>query len=227
VVPQEPLAVLGSPEDIVQVKRNPLLRAHACLQQVLLDTKQLETNAVISARLTLCYIELAFRDYRRALVTAKKVLEDMQIISAQDSAESDSIRRLHKRQVATVSMYAAEASCGLGELRDALTYIAGDGNDNSLDELATNLSGVTIETASKNETAKRRLAKSQTMVRSSASAISAAIGHIRTAKQLANSANAIEDIYSNDCERSMARRALIYTLLRENNPSSALSMLLS
>jgi hypothetical protein len=34
-------------------------------------------------------------------------------------------------------------------------------------------------------------------------------------KRPANSANAIEDIYSNDCDRSMARRALIYTLLRE------------
>jgi hypothetical protein len=224
---QEPLAGLGSPEDIEQVKRNPLLRARDCLQHVLLDRNQLDTDALMSARLSMCYVELALRNYHSVLAATKTILEDIQVIMAQNNPESESVRRLHKRQAASAVMYAAEASCALGQLRDSLTFIAGDGHDGVLDELATSLSGVSLASASRNELAKRRLAKAQTIVRTSASTLSAAIGDVKTAKQLANSASAIEDLYSDDSERSMARRALIYTLLRENNPSSALTMLLS
>jgi hypothetical protein len=55
---------------------------------------------------------------------------------------------------------------------------------------------------------------------SSACAIAAAMGD-PTAKQLAHSANSM------DSSRTYARRALIYTLLREGNLSSSLNMLLT
>ena len=57
-------------------------------------------------------------------------------------------------------------------------------------------------------------------------AVTAAMGN-PAAKQFANSATAMEDAYLANRERSPARRALIYTLLREGNHATALSMLMS
>lgn len=227
VVREELVAVLGSPEDMEQVKRNPLLRALASLEHVIQNGDQMEFDALMSARLSISYVYLAFGDHRSALVMAKIVLDAMESVIANDSTESDTLRRLHKRQVANARMYAAEASCALGEMADAMAFLVGDGKDDAFDRLASDLSGVTFETASTSEQAKRRLAKAQTMVRSSACAVTAAMGNNRAAKQLAHSANAMEDAYSSNRERSSARRALIYTLLREGNQSSALTMLLS
>jgi pentatricopeptide repeat protein len=65
------------------------------------------------------------------------------------------------------------------------------------------------------------------MVRSSASAATAAMGNLTAAKQLAMSAQAMEDAYESSRERSSARRALIYCLLRGDNHSAALSLLQS
>jgi hypothetical protein len=226
---EELVAALGSPEDVEQVKRNPLLRARVSLQHAIQNGDRLESDALVSARLSLCYVELAFGNFHNALALAKGILDTVEAIIAADIVESDGMRRLHKRQVATAAMYAAEASCSLGKMSDAITFLAGDGNDDddAFDQLASNLSGVTLEMASTSDPAKRRLAKAQTMVRSSACAITAAMGNTRVAKQLAHTANAMEDIYSSNRERSSARRALIYTLLRERNQSSALTMLLS
>lgn len=227
VVREEIVAVLGSPEDIEQVKRNPLLRGLASLEHVMQNEDQLESDALTSARLSISYIYLAFGDHRRALDMANVVLESMSSIMLNENNKSDSVHRLHKCQVANARMYAAEASCALDDMTGAMKLLVGDGKDDAFDRLASDLSGVTFETASASDQAKRSLAKAQTMVRSSACAVTAAMGNNRAAKQLAHSANAMEDAYSSNRERSSARRALIYTLLREGNQSSALTMLFS
>jgi hypothetical protein len=227
VVREDLVAILGSPEDFEQVKRNPLLRARASLEYVIQNGDKVESDALMSARLSISYVYLAFGEHSRALDMARTVLAAMETVIVNDSNESDTVRRLHKRQVANARMYAAEASCALGKMVDAMAFLVGDGKDDAFDRLASDLSGVTFETASTSDQAKRRLAKAQTMVRSSACAVTAAMGNNRAAKQLAHSANAMEDAYSSNRERSSARRALIYTLLREGNQSSALTMLLS
>lgn len=222
VIHEEIESVLASPEDIDQVKRNPLLRARASLAHALENEAALSSDALVSARLSMSYVCLAFGEYSRALELSKIVLDN-----AEPSNDAEVTRRLHKRQVATARMYAAEASCALGEMVDAMKFLVGDGKNDAFDRLASDLGGVTLETASTNDKGKRRLAKAQTMVRSSACAVTAAMGNPQAAKQLANSANAMEDAYSANRERSSARRALIYTLLREGHQSPALTLLLS
>ena len=103
----------------------------------------------------------------------------------------------------------------------------GDGKGDAIDRLASDLSGVTLETAAANGKGKRRLARAQTMVKSSASAATAAMGSSTAAKQLAMQAQAMEDAYESNRAKSSARRALVYCLLREGNHSAALSLLQS
>ena len=122
----------------------------------------------------------------------------------------------------------AEACCALGQLVDSMKFLVGDGEDDAFDRLATELGGVTFEMASTNEKGKRRLAKAQAMVRSSACTLTEAIGNNpQAAKQLASSATVLEDAYSTSGERSSSRRALVYTLLREGQQASALALLMS
>merc|ERR1719491_686349 len=108
-----------------------------------------------------------------------------------------------------------------------MRYLEGNGQEDAFDRLASELGGVTIEVASSNSLGKARLARAQSMVRSSASVASAALGNLTTAKQLAMSAQAMEDAYSSSRERSNARRALFYCMLREGNSGAALSLLKS
>jgi hypothetical protein len=224
VIREELAPLIASKEDLEQVRRNPLLRALACLERVLqYDEAEVGSDTLMSTRLSLSYVCLAFGNCRRALEMAKVVLETTE----PDSSTDKVARLLYNRQMATARMYAAEASCRLEEMVNAMKYLVGDGKDDAFDRLASDLSGVTFETASTNGIGKRRLAKAQTMVRSSACAVTAAMGNTQAAKQLANSANAMEDAYSANRERSSARRALIYTLMREGHQSSALTMLLS
>jgi hypothetical protein len=217
------------------VQRNPLLRARASLEHALEHADKLEWNALIAVRLSLAYVYLAFQDYHMALNMAKSVIENTGSVSINNNnnhdknfhaGDSAAARIQWKKQAATARMYAAEASCALGELTDAMKYLVGDGKDDAFDRLASDLGGVTMETASASVKGKHRLARAQAAVRSSACAVTAAMGN-PAAKQLGNSANAMEDVYSSDRERSSARRALIYTLLREGHQSSALNMLLS
>lgn len=254
MTPEDLVQVLASPEDLEQVKRNPLLRARACLEHVLADAEGsdggaasssavavpdcLGPDALMSARLTMSYLKLAVRDYRGALKEAKLVLEDSSPLLVQpgpsdpsDGAATagDMARRLHKRRLATARLYAAEASCALGETIEAMKFLVGDGRDDAFDRLASDLASVTLETASGNTRGKRRLAKAQSVVRSSASAASAAMGNLTAAKQLAVSAQAMEDACSTNHhrERSAARRALVYCLLRGGNHGAALTILRS
>ena len=227
-VKEETLEMLGSAADLVQVERNPLLRARSCLQYVLqAKDNSLERDAIVSARLALCYVELAFGNYHRVRETVNTVFQELQNFIASDDTESENIRRWHKRQMATATMYLSEANCALGDVNTAMKSVLGDGTDDTLNQLASHLSGVTMEQASKNESAQRRLAKAQSTVRSSAAVLTAAMGHIKHAKELAQSAKTMEDEHFSYNDDSTAQRSMIYTHLCENNPTTALAKLLS
>lgn len=223
VIREKLVETIGSAADLKQVQKTPLLRARAALEHILAQESTLDVETLTSARLSLAYVCLAFCDYRKALDISKLVLE-----KNDPPSDSDEVtRRLHDRQVATARMYAAEASCALGKMVESMKYLVGDGKEDAFDRLASELGGVTLETAAGNGKGKRRLAKAQTMVRSSACAVTAAMGNTQAAKQLANSANAMEDAFASNRERSSARRALIYALLRDGHQSPALNLLMS
>ena len=226
---EETLENLGSTADLAQVKRNPLLRARSCLQHVLQGMDHsLERDIIISARLSLCYVELAFGKFLKVRELINIILKDLQDIVTSKDKQSENIRRLYQRQIATATMYLSEANCALGDVDNAMKHmIGGDGTEDTLNQLASYLSGIPLANASSNESAQRRLAKAQATVRSSAAVVSAAMGNTDMAKQLAQSAKEIEDMYSSDAAISSARRALIYASLRENDPSTTISTLSS
>lgn len=204
-------------EELEIVRRTPLIRARACLETALywLDQGfQKDDNALSSTRLALAFVMLELRDFARALKMSKLVIDERPQSS-------------NPRKLATARMYAAEASCALGDAQAAMRFLVGDGQDDAFDRLASELGGVTLEVAASNVKGKARLARAQAMVRSSASAASAVLGNIGPAKQLAMSAQAMEDAYSSNREGSTARRALIYCMLREGNSGAALSLLRS
>jgi hypothetical protein len=215
---------LASGEDIQQVKRNPLLRARGCLEHLLSNQEALDNDALSTSRLMLSFVLLSFREFYRALDMARLVL-DSQTLEAVEVG-NDTIGVV-KRRIATARMYAAEASCALGNSAEAMKYLVGDGRDDAFDRLSSDLGGVTMDMAALNGTGKRRLARAQVKVRSSASTVTAAMDNMPAAKQLAMSAQAIENAYASNRERSAARRALVYCLLRGGNHSAALTLLRS
>lgn len=223
---EELVTSIGSAADMEQVKRNPLLRARFALEHVLRSgsTDNDDRDVIAAAQLSLAYVSLAFKDYQQAFDISVEILKhDVE----GNSSGSDSNHLYTRRQVATARMYAAESLLNLSKTEDSMKYIVGDGKDATLDRLASDIAGVTLETAAVNEKAKRRLAKAQAMVRSAGSVVYSSMGNIQAAKQLANSATAMEDAYESNRERSVARRALIYALLREGHQSSALNLLMS
>jgi hypothetical protein len=206
------------------VKRNPLLRARGCLEHLLSNQEALDNDALSTSRLMLSFVLLSFREFYRALDMARLVL-DSQTWEAVEVG-NDTIGVV-KRRIATARMYAAEASCALGNSAEAMKYLVGDGRDDAFDRLSSDLGGVTMDMAALNGTGKRRLARAQVKVRSSASTVTAAMDNMPAAKQLAMSAQAIENAYASNRERSAARRALVYCLLRGGNHSAALTLLRS
>lgn len=217
------VTTLASSEDIEQVKRNPLLRARGSLQYALMKSEELDSQVVISAQLMLSYVYLTFYEYKRGLELAQLV-----ILSADTVKEMDDVTLLLlKRRYATAKLYATEALCGLGRAAEAMRCLVGDGQEDAFDRLASDLGGVTIETAAANDKGKRRLARAQAIVRASASVATATLGNYTAAKKLAMSAQAMEDAYASNRERSSARRALIYSLLSCGNSSAALKLLQS
>jgi hypothetical protein len=231
--------VLASPQDIEEVKKNPLARARSSLEKAL-DLFEDRTNpsapdeiGLQSARLSYAYVCLESKDFRKALQYSEMVLNGHSEHSDESWKESqrptsDSVKRkMIKRQLATARMYAAEASANLGKTMDSMKYLVGDGKDDAFDRLASELGGFTIEMAATNTKAKARLAKAQTMVRCSASAASARLGNLAASKQLAMSAQAMEGSYSASREGSSARKALIYCVLRDGNHGAALTLLRS
>lgn len=222
---EEAVIHIGSAEDIEQVKRNPLIRARFVLEYIVSRrSTSRDHDAITAAQLSLAYVSLAFKDFNRALNLSAEILEHEY---AGNNRGSDPSSLYTKCQFATARMYAAESLLNLSKAGESIKLFAGDAKDGALDQLASDLAGVTVGSAATNEKAKLRLAKMEAMVRSSGSVAYAVIGDIETAKQLANSAAALEDSYESNHERSAARRALIYALLREGQQSPALNLLTS
>lgn len=216
------MAEIGGQEDLDQINRVPELRARYCLERVIgFDPK--DEQILHSGRLSLAFTLLAFREYRKVLELSRLVID-----APEPAAEKENMAyRVHKRRVATARLYAAEACCALGDATGARKLLVGEGKGDGIDRLASDLGGVTLETAAANGKGKRRLARAQTMVRASASAATAAMGNSMAAKQLAMQAQAMEDAYESNREKSSARRALVFCLLREGSNSAALSLLQS
>lgn len=224
---QEKLAILGSTEDIAQVQRNPLLRARFCLQYVLQTMDNpLERDVIVSARLSMCYVELAFGNYYKVREMANAILSEMEGIVLNDNHQSQRIQRLHKRQVATVSLYLSEACCALGDVSTAMMHVLDEGGtDGKLNQLVSHLSGVTVEQASKSKSAQRRLLDANAKVRSCAAVITAATGNTGTAKELLQSVKITDDEHHAQVDSLSTRRALTYTFLRDRDTATALATL--
>lgn len=224
--------VLGSPQDMEQLKSNPLPRAKACLTnciQLLLKNsnknsasismqqqQQKDSLIMLSARLSMSYVCLEHRQFEKSLENAALVLALasalLLLLANNDNEEKEDgpskqiVESTIQRQIATARMYGAEASCALGDATAGMTILVGD-NDQFIDRLASDLAGVTLEEAASNQDGKARLAKAQAMVRCNASIVSAELNHMGTAKQLAMSAQAMEGVYRNNSS-STTRSAL-------------------
>jgi hypothetical protein len=207
------------------VKKEPLLRARTCLDTALHLLKEggwTDENGLASIQLAMAYVLLELRDFGRALKMAQAVI-------GVDTSNSDTAFKSHYQlqKIATARMYASEASCAMGDAPGGMRFLVGDGQDDAFDRLASELGGVTILVAANNVKGKARLARAQSMVRSSASAASAVLGNLTHARQLAMSAQAMEDASSTPRANSTARRALVYCMLREGNCGAAMSLLKS
>jgi hypothetical protein len=263
-------AILGSPEDLEQVQyKNPLRRARMALETALvlfpLEAQQ-DTTGIESAQLSLAYVYLECREFKKVLELTNCVLLENDATTTAEGGAAAGVDLNHlQRQQATARMYAAEASCALGDAKTAMTFLVGDNSNNNnnnaakdnndaLDRLASALGGVTVQAAAAatiitmqqkattmhwiaSGKPKARLANAQAMVRCSASATCASLNQFGAAKQLAMSAQAMEDayMYSPDRDRerntygttSLARKALLYCMLREGNNCGALTLLRS
>ena len=264
--------MIGSPEDLEQLEMNPLARASFCLRKCLSllegkDNKSEREQLVsLSAHLSFSYICLKQRDYPKTLQHAGFVLQSAsslifactQRVNAIKQGDNDgssshvALKAIVQRQVATGRMYAAEASCAMGDATASMNILVHGGSD-AIDRLASDLAGVTLEEAAKNPSGKARLAKAQAMVRCNASAVTAHLNHLGPAKQLAMSAQAMENAYhqnasnngtssalgdaqqqaapgrsqSQSSQPMYAKRILAYCMMREGNTSAALHILRS
>lgn len=264
--------VIGSPDDLEQLEMDPLPRASFCLRKCLglLEGKphksEREQLVSLSAHLSFSYICLKQRDYPKTLQHAGFVLQSASSLIFASTQRANDIKKngnddgssshvalkaIVQRQVATGRMYAAEASCAMGDATASMNILVHGGSD-AIDRLASDLAGVTLEEAAKSPSGKARLAKAQAMVRCNASAVTAHLNHLGPAKQLAMSAQAMENAYLSACNGSSsastageaqnqaafgpgqsqsqpmyAKRVLAYCMMREGNSSAALHMLRS
>jgi hypothetical protein len=234
-------STLGSKEDMEYCNKYPLQQASFCLDRVmklLRDASigspglKMDRDCLESARCAQAYVMLELKEYKQALFLAKLLLMD-----AATRKETSGLHNLmHKRRKATASMYGCEACCALGDAAGALKFLTGENEDDStLDRLAADLAGVgTLHTPnivnSKEITDRlKRVKIAQAMVRTSASAATAAMGRLGTAKKLAMSAISLEDEVelSEAASYFSARKALLYCMLKEGNRDGALSVLRS
>ncbi|CAB9517673.1 Ccr4-not transcription complex, subunit [Seminavis robusta] len=217
--------------ELESLKKAPLLRARTCLEtalHLLTEGKAIDEHALDSTQLALSYVSLELRDFPRALVLARAVIGEDPSDEAKGAPNPAEPKDRYKlRKMATARMYASEASCALGSPDTGMKFLVGTGGNDAFDRLASELGGVTVKVAASSVTGKARLARAQCMVRTSASAASAVLGSVAPAKQLAMSAQAMEDAYSSSREGSISRKALVYCMLREANCSAALSLLKS
>ena len=238
-------AKLASKEDMEYLAEYPLQQASFCLDKVmklLRDASigapgiKMDRDCLESARCAQAYVMLELKEYKQALFLAKLLLMD-----AATRKETTGLHNvIHKRRKATASMYGCEACCALGDATGALKFLTGEKEEDSvLDRLAVDLAGigtnsylnapgsVDVETEDRR---KARIKQAQAMVRTSASAATAAMGRLGTAKKLAMSAISLEDnagLPSSEGNRISARKALLYCMLREGNRDGALAVLRS
>jgi hypothetical protein len=237
-------AMLASKEDMDYFTKYPLQQASFCLDRVmklLRDASigasgvKMDHDCLESARCAQAYVMLELKEYKQALFLAKLLLMD-----AATRKETSGLHNvMHKRRKATASMYGCEACCALGDAAGALKFLTGEKEDDSvLDRLAMDLAGVCrkshvdapTDEAETDTLKKTRIKQSQAMVRTSASAATAAMGRLGTAKKLAMSAISLEDsagLPSSEANRVSARKALLYCMLREGNRDGALAVLRS
>ena len=237
-------ATLASKEDMEYFSKYPLQQASFCLDRVmklLRDASigspglKMDRDCLESARCAQAYVMLELKEYKQALFLAKLLLMDA--ATMKDTSGLHNV--MHRRRKATASMYGCEACCALGDSVGALKFLTGEKEDDSvLDRLAADLAGVGTGSypdvpAEDNGTESRRkmrLKLAQAMVRTSASAATAAMSRLGTAKKLAMSAISLEDIAGlppAEASRSSARKALLYCMLREGNRDGALAVLRS
>ena len=221
-VEENPVVSLASPDDLVQVKRNPLIRARMALERALGFGDALGEDGISSARIMRAYVALAFHDYDKALVLSQQIL-DAELSPGIDEA----VNSVRRRRSATARLYAAEASCAMGKTEVAMEFLAGNGRDDAFDRLASDLGGLSLESAVADGKQKERLERAQATVRASASSITAAMGNLAAAKQLAVSAQAMDDARASNGEHSSALRALLYVLLKGGQVGPALTLLRS
>jgi hypothetical protein len=228
IVIEEAEPVLASPEDIAQVQRNPLVRARTCIEFALQSEAKLNNVQLMSSRLGLAYIYLAFGNHQRAIDMCQIVFGMSEPLEEIDSIAT----RLYRRQIATARLYAAEAACALGQPRKSLLFLTGaSGNcdDCDVNGLAISLSGVSIELVSTNEKARQLFEKAQTIVQSSTIALASndCDSNAQAAKELADKVQSEDDWYPMDSEKSSACLVLVYSMLRAGEQSSALALLMS
>lgn len=239
-------ARLGSREDMEYVAKFPLQQASFCLDKVmklLRDASvgaagsKMDGDCLESARCAQAYVLLELKVYKQALFLAKLIL--------MDTANRKETSGLHgvtqKRRRATAAMYACEACCALGDAVGALKFLTGEKEEDSvLDRLAVDLAGVDSNSYLSAPSSippdvesrrKARVKHAQAMVRTSASAATAAMGRLGMAKQLAMSAISLEENAglgaSAEAHRNTAKKALLYCMLREGNRDGALAVLRS
>merc|ERR1711862_9732 len=154
----------------------------------------MDRDCLESARCAQAYVMLELKEYKQALFLAKLLLMD-----AATRKETSGLHNImHKRRKATASMYGCEACCALGDAIGALKFLTGEKEEDAvIDRLAMDLAGIGTNSyldvpanlpSETEDRRKARIKQAQAMVRTSASAATAAIGRLGTAKQLALSA---------------------------------------
>jgi len=231
----DPKMVLGGHEDLEFVSKKPLMRAIACLEmstkmlrdKTVPETLRNDKDCLESARCALAYIKLEMKEYKEALVITRLILIESM---GYDGGGSGMNRQMHKRRLATASLYACEASVALGDAKGAMAFLAGGSADTDVIRLASELCGVTPDVAAKSVQGKSRLKRAQVVVGTSASAATASLGSLGAAKQCAMSAISLEEdrsLLPTDTYRASARQALLYCMLIEGNREGALAVLRS
>lgn len=229
-VPQELDTALGSPDDLVQVRKQPLGRAFICLEQVIgfQHTEETDKDCLESARCFLAYLKLELRDYQGASDLA------MSILFENDEAfwrEAGGLReRLHKQRLACARLYASEALSGLGNPASAKQLISREQDSSFRNRLSVDLAGGILPNIDVNDVSK--LIKAQIMVQTNASSVSASMGDLSVAEQLALSAlqNSEQEHHRRTFKAgyaTSARKALLFCMLREGNHEGALELLAS
>jgi len=228
--PLELVSSLGSEMDLQQVAEQPLGRAYRCLERVIgmNEGNSVDKDCLESARCSLAFLKLELRDYQGASDLAMSILlENEEAYWRQAGGLRD---RIHKQRLACARLYASEAFSALGNLESAMQLISREQDSSFRNELSVDLSGGVSPNIDVNDVSK--LIQSLTIVQTNASSVSASIGDLGQAEQLAISAlqSSEQDqgnVSSTSDQTSSARKALLFCMLQEGNREGALELLAS